>query len=199
MLNHNTERAQLILPEYGRNIQQMVDYCLTVEDRSERNRCARTIIETMKTLLPQTGDQEEINRKLWDHLAIMSGFQLDIDYPYEVIAPDNLYSAPKPLEMYPNLIRYRHYGKGIEKLIDAACKLTDEEERRQLTLLIANQMKKLKTAVNPDGVRDESVINDLMEMSHGQLKLDPATTTLHEFTIADAPATSKKKRKKHKK
>lgn len=196
MLSYNTRRPQLKLPEYGRNIQQMVDHCLTIADRDERTRCVYTIVEVMKTLLPQTGDPEEYMHKLWDHLAIMSDFKLDIDYPYEIIAPDNLGSRPDRVNPRPAFIRYRHYGKGVERLIDAAVAMEPGEERDALTLLIANQMKKLRLAVNPDSTDDVRVLDDLAEMSRGNIILDPSTTLLHDFSIADVPNPSKKKRKR---
>lgn len=196
MLSYNTRQPHLVLPEYGRNIQQMVDHCLTIEDRDARTRCAYTIVEVMKTLLPQQGDPEEYMRKLWDHLAIMSDFRLDVDFPFEVIAPDNLSTRPEPVRAIPAYIRHRHYGKGIERLIDAARAMEPGEERDALITLIANQMKKLRLAVNPDSTDDARVLQDLAEMSHGDIILDPETTLLHDFSIADVPAQSKKKRKR---
>lgn len=196
MLSYNTRQPHLVLPEYGRNIQQMVDHCLTIEDRDARTRCAYTIVEVMKTLLPQQGDPEEYMRKLWDHLAIMSDFRLDVDFPFEVIAPDNLSTHPDPVRAIPSYIRHRHYGKGIERLIDAARAMEPGEERDALIILIANQMKKLRLAVNPDSTDDARVLQDLAEMSHGDIILDPETTLLHDFSIADVPVQGKKKRKR---
>lgn len=196
MLSYNTRRPKLRLPEYGRNIQQMVDYCLTIPDRDERTRCAYTIVGVMKTLLPQTGDPEEYMRKLWDHLAIMSDFALDIDYPYEIIAPDNLTSTPDPIGNNPSYIRYRHYGKSIEKLIAVATAMEPGEERDALVLLIANQMKKLRMAINPDNTDDAKVLQELADMSHGAIVLNPEEVLLHDYSIADQPQTGKKKRKR---
>ncbi len=198
MLNYNTRRAPLKLPEYGRNIQQMVDHCLSIDDREERTRCAYTIVEVMKTLLPQTGEPDEYMRKLWDHVAIMSDFKLDIDYPFEVIAPDNLFTRPDTIKARPAYFRHRHYGKGVEKLIDAAIAMEPGEERDALVIMIANQMKKLLLAISPDGVDDTRVFADLAEMSHGTFVLDPATAILHDFSVAELPAPGKKKRKRKK-
>lgn len=196
MLSYNTRRPQLRLPEYGRNIQQMVDHCITIPDRDERTRCAYTIVGVMKTLLPQTGDADEYMHKLWDHLAIMSNFALDIDYPIEIIAPDNLQSRPEHIDSHPSFIRHRHYGKGVEKLIDAAIAMEPGEERDTLVILIANQMKKLRLAINPESTDDQKILKELAEMSHGNLRLDPATTHLHDYSIADLPQSGKKKRKR---
>ncbi len=196
MLSYNTRRPKLRLPEYGRNIQQMIDHCMTIPDRDERTRCAHTIIGVMKTLLPQTGDMDEYMRKLWDHLAIMSDFALDIDYPYDIIDPSNLDLRPEPIENHPAFIRHAHYGKNIEKLIDAAAEMEEGEERDTLVLLIANQMKKLRLAINPETTDDATVLRELADLSHGQIRLNPETTLLHDYSISDVPSPSKKKRKR---
>lgn len=196
MLTYNTQRKRLILPEYGRNIQQMVDHCLTIEDREERTRCAHSIIACMGKLFPKLQEQEDFGHKLWDHLAIMSDFKLDIDYPCEVVGAENFNTAPAKVPYTNNHIRYRHYGKDVELMIVKAVSMEPGEERDELVLLIANHMKKLLLAVNKDGVEDEKIFKDLAEYSHGEIRLDTATTRLHQFKIAPAPTTGKKKRKR---
>lgn len=194
MLTYNTRQKPLALPAYGRNIQRMIDHCLTLEDREERNVCARTIIKTMATLLPEIKNEEGYEHKLWDHLAIMSGFQLDIDWPFDVIRPDNLNSLPDPVGYGKNPIRYRHYGAVLPRLIDTAAAMDNGEERDELVKLIANQMKKSLLALTSD-VDDAKVFADLAEMSHGAIIIDPASLQLHEYKIAPQ-ATGKKKKKK---
>lgn len=184
-----------MLPEYGRNIQQMVDYCKTIEDREERNRCARTIIDTMGNLFPELRDTPDYTHKLWDHLAIMSDFDLDIDYPYEVIQADNLNTAPDPIDYPANNMRFRHYGIAIQRMIDRASVMENGEERDALVYLLANHMKKLMLAVNHDGVDDERVFKDLDILSHGAIRLDSSIMRLHEFREAPQPQTGKKKKK----
>jgi hypothetical protein len=196
MLSYNTQRKKLVLPEYGRNIQRMVDHCLTIEDRDERTRCAKTIVASMYNLFPSLANTEDFRQKLWDHLAIMSDFKLDIDYPYEIVKPENLHTQPEPLEIPGSKFRYRHYGKYIEQMIAKATTLEEGEERHALELLIANHMKKLMLAVNSEGVDDEKIFKDLAELSHGMIRLDTATSRLHEFKEAPAPTTGKKKKKK---
>lgn len=195
MLSYNTQLKRLVLPEYGRNIQQMVDHCLTIEDRDERNRCARTIITSMGNLFPELRDSEDSRHKLWDHLAIMSDFKLDIDYPYEVIQPDNLSSRPAPLSHDPKWISLRHYGSLIPGMIDKASAMEEGPERDALVLLLANHMKKLMLAVNKDGVDDAKIFADIARMSRGAIRLDPAVHRLHEFKEAPAPTGKKKKKK----
>ncbi len=197
-LQYNTQKEKLILPEYGRNVQQMVDYCVTIPDRDERTRCAYTIIQIMGNLFPQIRDSDDYKHKLWDHLAIMSDFKLDIDYPYEVVKKENLESKPQRVEYKLDHIKYRHYGKLIELMIDEACKYPDGEEKDALVSLIANHMKKLIFSINKDGVEDEKILKDLRHYSKGKINLDPATYKLREFKEAPAPAPAAGKKKKKK-
>lgn len=195
MLTYNTQLKRLILPEYGRNIHQMVDHCLTIEDRDERTRCAYSIINSMAKLFPKIKEEENYQQKLWDHLAIMSDFKLDIDFPVETVKADNLNLRPDKVPYTSGHIRYRHYGKDVELMINKAMGMELGPERDDLVLLIANHMKKLLTGVNADGVDDAKIFKDLAEYSHGELRLDPQTTRLHEFKIV-APANNGKKKKK---
>lgn len=185
------------MPEYGRHIQQMVDHCLTIEDRQERNLCAQGIINTICNLFPQQKVNPEWRAKLWDHLAIMSNFQLDIDYPGEVPTPESLASRPEPMKVPKQDIRYRVYGHNVEQMIDAAISMNaDDPDRNEFVILIANHMKKLMVAENPEAATDERIFKDLAMMSHGMLQLFPETTRLHEFEMVAAPVASKKKKRK---
>lgn len=196
MLKYNTQQKKIALPEYGRNIQRMVDHCLTIEDRDERTRCAYSIIASMGNLFPQLRDNEAQSHKLWDHLAIMSDFRLDIDYPCEPIRPEDLTSRPEMLQIPDSRIRYRHYGKSVENMIERAVAMPEGGERDALVLLIANHMKKLMLAVNKDGVDDAKIFKDLAEYSHGAIRLDTATCRLHQFKEAPVQAATGKKKKK---
>ena len=193
---YNSQLEKLKMPEYGRNIQQMVDHCLQIEDREERTRCAYTIIQVMGNLLPHLRDEADSKHKLWDHLAIMSNFELDIDYPYDILKAENLHSRPEPLDYNLQPIRMRHYGKIIERMINRACEYPEGEERDALVLLLANHMKKLMFAQDKDGVDDARVLKDLYELSHCRINLDPATTRLHVFQEAPAATTGKKNKTK---
>ena len=196
MLTYNTQLKPLRLPEYGRNIHQMVEYCVSILDREERNVCAHAIIRAMGNLFPALRDDPEAAPKLWDHLAIMSEFQLDIDYPYEVVTPDSLHTLPQPVRYPGSFIPMRHYGKMIFDMVDKATSLPEGEERDELVVLIANHMKKLQMAVNKDGVDDAKIFKDLAEISHGAIWLSTETHSLNDYKIAPAPATVKKKKKK---
>ena len=196
MLKYNTQLKKLILPEYGRNIQQMVDHCVSIEDRDERTRCAYSIIATMGNLFPNLRDIDDFKHKLWDHLAIMSDFKLDIDYPCEVIKPENLTTLPEKIEYLASPIKYRHYGKNLELMIAKATVLEDGPEKEALISLIANHMKKMMLAVNSEGVENAKILKDLKEYSHGAINLDPETYLLHEFKEAPVQQQGKKKKKK---
>jgi len=172
----------------------MVNHCLTIKDRDERTRCAHSIIHAMEMLFPVEGDPEEYKRKLWDHLAIMADFGLDIDWPFPVIQSEALKTQPRPIVNEVADIRFKQYGKNLEAMIQVASQMPDSPERQALALLLANQMKKMSLAVNPDGVDDEHIFKDLRLLSHGSINLDPGSVQLHEFK--SMPAPSKKKKKK---
>lgn len=201
MYNYNTQLKKLALPEYGRNIQQMVDYCCTIPDKDERTRCAYTIIKTMGNIFPQLRDEADYKHKLWDHLAIMSDFKLDIDYPYEIVKEENLETKPEPVKYKLEHIKMRHYGKIIERMIERACEYPEGKEKDALIMLIANHMKKVIYLINKEDVEDAKIFKDLAFYSHGKINLDPVTHSLHQFkeaTAATAPknASNKKKKKK---
>jgi len=186
------------LPEYGRNIQQMVDHCMTIEDRTERNRCAHTIVQKMATLFPLLRSENDYQHKLWDHLAIMSDFKLDIDYPYDdVVTEAALESKPDPISYELEPIAYRHYGKLIERMIERAADYPEGEERDALVMLIANHMKKLIYQINNEDVDDAKIFKDLAHYSHGAIRLNPETHRLHEYqVIKPVQPVGKKKKKK---
>lgn len=171
-MQYNTQQKKLPLPEYGRSIQNMVDHALTIEDRAERQKCANTIISIMGNMFPHLRDVPDFTHKLWDHLAIMSGFKLDIDYPYEIIRKDNLDTKPDLIPYPSTRIRYRHYGRTLEVLIRKAIDFPEGEEKDNLVALIANHMKKDYMAWNKDTVDEKKINDDLMELSKGKLQLD---------------------------
>ena len=195
MLRYNTQLERLVLPEYGRNVQQMVDHCLAITDREERNRCARTIIAAMSTLFPEMRETEASRHKLWDHLAVMSGFKLDIDWPCEVISSDRLAQKPEKVPYPASSMRLRQYGRGIVQMIARAAAMEPGAERDELVIMLASQMKKQLAATSHDGATDARVFRDMADYSHGEIRLDPEQVHLHDFQIV-APVTNKRKRKK---
>lgn len=167
-MDYNTQLKKLILPEYGRNIQNMVDHCLTIEDRNERKQCANSIINIMGNMFPHLRDVNDFKHILWDHLAIMANFELDIDYPYPIIKKEDLYSKPGKIEYsHPNM-RFRHYGKTLEKLIKLATEYPEGNEKDQLVWLILNHMKKTYIQWNKE-VDDIKLCTDLYELSNGKI------------------------------
>ncbi len=195
MLTYTTHLKKLVLPEYGRNIQRMVDHCLTIEDRNERTRCAATIVKTMELLFPIQGHADAYRRKLWDHLAIMSDFALDVDLPFELVNKNSLDDRPQLLPYEQGELDHRHYGLLLQRTIATAAQMEPGEERDALVILLANHMKKLLLAVNPDGVDDAKVFKDLRVLSQGAIVLDPEKVSLHEFVLPPVPTGKKKKKK----
>ena len=198
MLDYNTQLKKLALPEYGRNIQQMVDHCCSIADRAERTRCAYTIIRSMGNLFPQLRDEADYKHKLWDHLAIMSDFKLDIDYPCEIVKEENLETKPEHISYHLENIKFRHYGKTIERMIARACEYPDGEEKDALVMLLANHMKKLIFQISKEDVDDAKIFKDLAFYSKGKIQISAQDKPLHEFKEAPTPAktTAKKKKKK---
>ena len=168
MMEYNTKQKKLPLPEYGRSVQKMVDHALTIENREERQKCAETIVRIMRSMFPDLPDQE---RKLWDHLAIMSDFHLDIDYPCEVIKPEEFHVAPQRIPYRNSEIKNRHYGRIVEEMIAHALTLDDSEERSRFIEMILIQMKKNYIAWNKDGVEDRKIIEDLKFYTNGTIDI----------------------------
>jgi len=185
----------LKLPEYGRNIQKMVDYCLTIPDREERTVCAYSIIDSMANLFPELKTNDETNHKLWDHLMIMSDFKLDIDFPCEVIAENNLHSIPEPVGYDNNMFQFRHYGKNIEELIQKATDMEPGPEKDELIYLTASHMKKMMMSFNPEGATDSRIFNDLRMMTGGAILVTEADMKLPEYVEQPKPTNKKKKKK----
>lgn len=179
-MNYNTELKRLTLPEYGRNIQNMVDHCITIEDREERKRYANTIINIMGNLFPHLRDVNDFKHILWDHLAIMADFQLDIDYPYEIIKKENFYARPPRIPYNNSRIQYRHYGKTLELMIKKATELEEGDQREQLIRLLANQIKKSFLTWNKESVDDRKIFKDLEELSQGSIVLNEESYKLTE-------------------
>ncbi len=179
-MEYNTQLEKLILPEYGRNIHNMVNYCVKLEDREQRTRCAYSLIDIMGNMFPHLRNVNDFKHILWDHLAIMSDFQLDIDYPYEIIKKEELIAHPNKIEYSRPTMRYRHYGKTLERMIDAAVEMPEGEEKDQLIRLLVNQMKKSYIQWNRE-VDDASILEDLYELSDGKIKLDPETYEIPTF------------------
>lgn len=169
---YNTQQRRMPLPEYGRSIQNMVNHALSIEDAAERQRCANSIINIMGSMFPHLRDVPDFKHKLWDHLAIMSDFKLDIKYPYEIIRKENLITKPDIIPYPSSKIRYKHYGRTIEVLIKKASEFPEGDEKNNLVALICNHLKKDYIAWNKDTVDDRKIADDLAELSKGELRMD---------------------------
>lgn len=169
--DYNTQRKRMALPEYGRNVQKMVDHIKTLEDRDERNRAAKTIISIMGNLNPHLRDIGDFKHKLWDHLALIANFELDIDSPYPVPEPSKFVEKPKQVPYKQGDIRFLHYGRIIELMINAASDMEDGDEKEYFTTLIVNQMKKSYITWNRGQVADAVIIGDMKLLSRGRLKM----------------------------
>ena len=170
-MEYNTQRKPLALAEYGRYVQEMMEHALSLENREERNKAAQAIIQLMTVMNPSYKGNDELIHKLWDDLHVMSNYQLDIDSPYEKPEPAENIEAEK-IDYPKGDFKYRHYGKSIENLIEVARSIEDNQEQQALTQLIANLMKRSYLNYNRDSVNEEMIIDQLKEMSGGQLKLD---------------------------
>lgn len=198
-MQYNTQRKQLVLPEYGRNMQQMVDYCLSIENREERTLCAYSIIEIMGNLFPELKDSDNSGKKLWDHLNIMADFKLDIDFPCDVLQIENLNPKPNRIPYNTANIRYRHYGNNIEQMIEIITLMPDSEEKDALISMVAHHMKKLMLIHNKEGVDDAKILRDLAEYSRGKINLNPDQYILLDFKEESEKQTKQKSKNKKKK
>lgn len=170
-MDYPTLQGKLIMPEYGRNMQQMISHALTIEDREERTRCVKTVINIMGNMFPYLRDVNDFKHKLWDHVAIMSNFKLDIDFPYEIVREENLYTRPESLSYKNSRIRYQHYGRTLEEMIEKVAEYEEGDEKTELIRLIANQMKKCFLTWNKEVVDDKKIFDDLRELSKGKLDI----------------------------
>jgi hypothetical protein len=171
-MEYNSQRSKMSISEYGRNIQKMIEHIKSIEDRDKRNQLARATIQVMGQLNPHLRDINDFKHKLWDHLFIMSDFQLDVDSPYPIPSEETLKRKPERLTYPSNHIRLRHYGRYIEKIIEKACELEDGQEKQALIKMIANHLKKSYLTWNRDSVTDDEIAAHLKSLSRGKLSLD---------------------------
>lgn len=164
-------QGKLLMRDYGRNVQHMIEYALTIEDKAEREQCVESIIHTMQSLFPYLR-QEESKHVVYDHLAIMSGFRLDIDWPYGMPHPEELHLNPERLPYSSSPIRMRHYGRIIQNMVQACLDETDVERQNYLINRLANKLKQQYLLWNKDQVEPERIIEDISLLSDGKLRCD---------------------------
>lgn len=170
--DYNSTRSNLILSEYGRNVQNMVKYICELPTKDERNRYAQVVIDLMGFLNPHLRDVADFKHKLWDHLHIISNFKIDVDSPYPKPSEDAIRFKPKPLAYPQHRIKYKHYGKTVELMISKAKSIEELDRKQHMIQAIANFMKIAYVTWNKDTVADETIIKDLREMSNGELQLE---------------------------
>lgn len=171
-MEYNTARVKLLLPEYGRNVQNMISHAMEIENRDERNRATQAIIEVMGQLNPHLRDEDDYRHKLWTHLFIMSDFKLDVDSPYEIPKRESLEERPRVMKYPATKIRYGHYGQYTQRILKKASEITDEKENAYLTNVMGNFMKKQFLTHNNSAVENSVIAEKLYELSDGALKMD---------------------------
>ena len=198
-LDYNTKREDLVMPEYGREIQNMVDHAITIPDRAERLRCAKTIVRMMATKMPQTVEDEEYMQTLWDHLYLIGRKKLDIDWPYDVSQAESILTKPEPMPIpgKTHSIRLRHYGHLVEELLQKLTDMEPGEERDRLTALTANQMKRDLVMYGNASPDNDRIISDIAKFTDGLIQIDPKKFTF-EFIVIDKKPEEKTKKNKRK-
>jgi hypothetical protein len=171
-MEYNSQRSKMNISEYGRNIQKMIEHIMSVDDREKRNQLAKATIQVMGQLNPHLRDVNDFKHKLWDHLFIMSNFQLDVDSPYPIPSPETLKKKPERLSYASNNITFRHYGRHIERMIEKAKDFPEGEEKEALVKMVANHLKKSYLIWNRDAVTDEEIASHLAKLSNGKLNID---------------------------
>ncbi|MBQ9636758.1 MAG: DUF4290 domain-containing protein [Prevotella sp.] len=196
-LDYNTQREKLILPEYGREIQRMVDYAVQLPLKRDRQRCAETIVAIMDRMFPQNRQNADYKHKLWDHLALMSDFKLDIDWPFDVQQAHTITTKPEPMPYPMKPIPVRHYGHMLFEVFEQLKNMPDGKERNDLIRMTANQMKRNLMQWSHGSSDDEKVASDLARFTDGRVQLDLDKFRFNKIDLKDLqePRSGKKKKK----
>jgi hypothetical protein len=194
-LDYNTQREKLVMPEYGREIQKMVDYAVGLPDKAERQRCAETIVQLMENKNSQIQESNDYEQTLWDHLYLMSHKQLDIDWPFDVSEAEKIASKPEPMKHPTGGARLRHYGLLIEELFEKLKTMPEGEERDELVRLTANQMKRNLATWGHGSVDDEKVADDLARFTDGKIQIDLSNFRLDNVTTLNSEGKKNKRKK----
>ncbi len=201
-LEYNTDRTIMAIPEYGRHIHKLVEFCKSIEDRDERNKVAQGIIDVMGNMEPHLRDVNDFKHKLWDQLFIMADFDLDVDSPFPIPTKESVKGKIKTLAYPKQASKYRYYGNNIEAMINTAVSWEDGEMKDLLIHALANHMKKCYILWNKDTVTDDIIKSHLEELSNNQLTFDPEKKPLIDMNVLkkvqDSLNYSSKKKKKRK-
>lgn len=194
-LDYNTQREKLLMPEYGREIQKMVDYAVSLPSKEERLKCACSIVKMMLTKVPQIRENADYQQTLWDHLYLMSDKRLDIDWPFDVSEAEKIHAKPAPIPLPQNRIRLRHYGRLVEELLEKLKVMPEGAERDVLVCQTANQMKRDLLTWGHGSADDEKVADDLAALTDGVIQLDLGSFKFERVTAITFDDSKKKKRK----
>jgi len=196
VLENNSERETLHIPEYGRHIQKLVNHCKEIQDKEERNKMAKAIVEVMGNLQPHLRDVPDFKHKLWDQLYIIADFKLDVDAPYQVLTKDEIQTKPEKLHYPRTPSKYRFYGNNIQIMINEVITWDEGEMKDTLNYTIANHMKKCFLNWNKDTVEDDVIFKHLLELSDGKIDMFNKEIELSLSSILLKKKTSNKKSKK---
>ncbi len=170
-LEYNTQKRRLQIPEYGRNVQKMIEYVKSIPDREERNRQAQAVVDVMETINPQVHLQENYKQKLWDHMFIIAGFDLDVDSPYPMPKPEQMKTLPMEIPIKKKPLKAAHYGRNIESILDLIAQKEEGDEKNAMIRSIAIYMRQQYLIWNKDTVSDETIFQDIERLSDGRIKV----------------------------
>lgn len=195
-LDYNTQRKQMVMPEYGREIQKMVDYAVSLEDKAERQQCAEAIVCIMERMFPQNKVNNDYKQKLWDHLAIMSNFKLDIDYPYDVSVAAKIADKPQPVPYPNNRIPVRHYGHMMMEMFGKLKDMSEGPERNELARQVANQMKRNLTQWSHGSSDNDKIVSDMERLTDGKVTIDLSSFKFDNSGSKQPSSTEKRKKRR---
>lgn len=195
-LDYNTQRKQMVMPEYGREIQKMVDYAVSLEDKAERQQCAEAIVCIMERMFPQNKVNNDYKQKLWDHLAIMSNFKLDIDYPYDVSVAAKIADKPQPVPYPNNRIPVRHYGHMMMEMFGKLKDMPEGPERNELARQVANQMKRNLTQWSHGSSDNDKIVSDMERLTDGKVTIDLSSFKFDNSGSKQPSSTEKRKKRR---
>ena len=180
-MDYNTQRNKLIMPEYGRHVQKMIKYVKDIEDRDKRNEQIRSVVGVMGILNPQLRDLNDFRHKLWDHVQIISDFEIDIDSPYPTPTKETFANKPNPIPLETTPLKAPHYGRNIKNMIDMVALREDDDTKRGMILILANYMRQQYLTWNKDSVSEETIFKDLKILSEGKITV-PEDLHLSAYT-----------------